>query len=77
MPGQRLSPMAAALRGLVRGYQLSLGLLLPPACRFQPSCSSYALEALQKHGAARGSWLATRRICRCHPLNAGGFDPVP
>ena len=77
MPDQRLSPMAAALRGLVRGYQLSLGLLLPPACRFQPSCSSYALEALQKHGAARGSWLATRRICRCHPLNAGGFDPVP
>ena len=69
--------MAAALRSLVRGYQLSLGLLLPPACRFQPSCSSYALEALQKHGAARGSWLATRRICRCHPLNAGGFDPVP
>lgn len=68
---------AQSLRAAVRGYQLSLGLLLPPACRFYPSCSTYALEALQKHGAAKGSWLTAKRICRCHPLNPGGVDPVP
>ena len=65
------------LQAAIRGYQLSLGLVLPPACRFEPSCSRYALEALQKHGAAKGSWLAATRLCRCHPLNPGGFDPVP
>ena len=50
---------------------------LPPRCRFHPSCSAYALEALEQHGAGRGSWLALRRVSRCHPWHEGGFDPVP
>lgn len=49
----------------------------PPTCRFRPTCSAYALEALRVHGALRGSWLATKRICRCHPFTEPGFDPVP
>ena len=51
--------------------------LLPPSCRFTPTCSQYALEALNMHGAIKGTWLALRRISRCHPLNPGGYDPVP
>jgi hypothetical protein len=51
--------------------------MLGSNCRFHPSCSQYALEAVQMHGAARGAWLAARRVCRCHPWNAGGYDPVP
>ena len=62
---------------LVKGYQLSLSPLLPPSCRYYPSCSAYAVEALERHGALRGSWLALRRILRCHPFRPGGFDPVP
>ncbi len=69
--------MRQALILPIRGYQRLISPLLPPRCRFVPSCSSYAIEALERHGAARGSWLAVRRICRCHPLNAGGYDPVP
>ena len=61
----------------VRGYQVSLGQLLPPSCRYFPSCSAYAIEAIEKHGAARGSWLAAKRIARCHPFRPGGYDPVP
>jgi uncharacterized protein len=61
----------------VRGYQLFLSPLLPPSCRYTPSCSAYAIEALQRHGALRGGWLALRRIARCHPFRPGGFDPVP
>ena len=61
----------------VRGYQVSLGQLLPPSCRYFPSCSAYAIEALEKHGAARGTWLAAKRIARCHPFRPGGYDPVP
>jgi hypothetical protein len=62
---------------LIRAYQRVFRPILPPACRFHPSCSDYALEALRVHGAARGSALAARRICRCHPWNPGGLDPVP
>lgn len=61
----------------VRGYQVSLSPLLPAACRYYPSCSAYAIEALEKHGPLRGSWLAARRIARCHPFRPGGYDPVP
>lgn len=61
----------------VRAYQVVLSPLLPAACRYQPTCSHYAIEALQKHGAWRGSWLAVKRIARCHPFRPGGFDPVP
>jgi uncharacterized protein len=61
----------------VRGYQTVLSPLLPPSCRYYPSCSVYAIEALEKHGAMRGSWLAMRRIARCNPFRPGGFDPVP
>ena len=61
----------------VRGYQVSLGQLLPASCRYFPSCSAYAIEAIEKHGAARGAWLAAKRIARCHPFRPGGYDPVP
>ena len=62
---------------LVRGYQVSISPLLPSSCRYYPSCSAYAVEALEKHGALRGAWLAARRIGRCHPFRPGGYDPVP
>ena len=61
----------------VRGYQVAIGPLLPAACRYYPSCSVYAIEALERHGAVKGSLLAIRRILRCHPFHPGGFDPVP
>ena len=69
--------MSAILQALVRGYRYFLSPLLAPACRFHPSCSAYAEEALQRHGALRGSWLSARRICRCGPWHPGGVDPVP
>jgi hypothetical protein len=65
------------LAGLIRGYQLTLSRLLPPSCRFHPSCSQYALEAVNRHGALKGAWLAARRLARCHPFHPGGYDPVP
>jgi len=65
------------LVALVRGYQRYISPGLPPSCRFCPSCSQYALEALQRHGALKGSLLAARRLTRCHPFNPGGEDPVP
>jgi len=69
--------MSSILQALVRGYRYFLSPLLAPACRFHPSCSVYAEEALQRHGAVRGSWLSARRICRCGPWHPGGVDPVP
>jgi putative membrane protein insertion efficiency factor len=71
------SPAKTLLLLLIRFYQLCISPLLGPKCRFYPSCSSYAMEAIQVHGAAKGGWLATRRLCKCHPFHPGGFDPVP
>ncbi len=69
--------MAVLLRFMIRLYQYTLGSVLPNACRFSPTCSHYALEAVAVHGALRGSWLALRRLLRCHPFCVGGHDPVP
>jgi uncharacterized protein len=65
------------LIALVRGYQLAISPLVPAACRYYPSCSAYAVEALEKYGALRGGLLALKRLGRCHPFRPGGFDPVP
>lgn len=69
--------LSILLRTLLRGYQIALSPLVGPACRFAPSCSEYAREAIALHGPGRGSWLALRRLSRCHPLGGAGFDPVP
>jgi hypothetical protein len=69
--------MARLLLLPIRFYQRFVGPGLPAACRFHPSCSRYAAEAIERHGAARGSWLAARRLARCHPFHPGGVDPVP
>ena len=76
-PGQGAKLMRQVLVLFVRAYQMGISPLLPSSCRYYPSCSAYAIEALEKHGAFHGSWLAMRRIARCHPFRAGGFDPVP
>ena len=75
----RVFGMAVAwlLLGAVHAYRLVISPSLAPACRYEPSCSAYASEAIQRHGPWRGSWLALRRVLRCHPLHPGGFDPVP
>ena len=65
------------LIGFIRGYQLLISPVLPPSCRFYPSCSEYARQAVSKHGAGKGSWLSFRRLMRCHPFHPGGHDPVP
>lgn len=70
------SPLARFIRWCIRAYQV-LTAWAPPRCRYYPSCSAYAIEAVEKHGAARGSALALRRIGRCHPWHEGGVDPVP
>lgn len=69
--------MKSLLIVLVRAYQTAVSPFLPPSCRHAPSCSEYAVEALRRHGAWRGSWLTIKRISRCHPWHAGGYDPVP
>jgi uncharacterized protein len=69
--------MRALLIALVRGYRFLLSPWLGRQCRFEPTCSAYALEALETHGALRGSWLTTARLARCHPFCDGGHDPVP
>ena len=71
-----MTPPARALHALVRGYQrLRAG--RPTPCRFVPTCSNYALDALEEHGATRGAWLSLRRLTRCHPWGGHGWDPVP
>jgi hypothetical protein len=70
-------PAIALFRFIIRGYQLTLSPLLGPACRFYPSCSEYAIQAITRHGPLRGMWYALRRLLRCHPFHQGGFDPVP
>ena len=69
--------MKYVLIGLLRAYRTLISPLYGQVCRYHPSCSAYALEAVQRHGALRGSWLAVRRLGRCHPWAAGGYDPVP
>lgn len=65
------------LVGLIRFYQAAISPLFPASCRYTPTCSRYALEAVERHGALRGGWLAARRLLRCHPLGGRGWDPVP
>ena len=71
------NPIKALFIILIRAYQWLISPLLPPSCRFTPSCSHYGIEALQKHGLIRGSYLTINRILRCHPWSKGGHDPVP
>ncbi len=74
---KRLSPFAWLGVLFVRFYQRLISPLLPPACRYQPSCSQYMLVALRRHGFIRGGWMGIKRIGRCHPFHEGGYDPVP
>lgn len=69
--------MKTILLALIRFYQLAISPLIPPRCRYTPTCSQYAVEAIQKYGACKGGYLATKRICRCHPFGSSGYDPVP
>jgi uncharacterized protein len=62
---------------ITRGWQIGPSAILPPTCRFSPSCSAYAIEALSRYGAVRGAWLSAKRILRCHPWGGHGYDPVP
>jgi len=72
-----MTPLALALSLPVRAYRLLFSPWVGHGCRYQPTCSAYALEALEKHGGIKGGWLALRRIGRCHPLGSSGYDPVP
>lgn len=69
--------MRILLIWLLRAYRFAISPLYGQVCRYYPTCSAYALEAVQKHGSFKGVWLAVRRVCRCHPWAAGGYDPVP
>ena len=73
----RYDPVRYLLIGFLRAYRLLISPLYGQVCRYHPSCSAYALEAVTQHGSVRGSWLAARRLTRCHPWAAGGYDPVP
>ncbi len=72
-----MNPVARLLIAPIRLYQVTLSRILPPSCRFAPSCSAYAITALERHGPLKGGWLAVRRIGRCHPWGSSGYDPVP
>ncbi len=72
-----MSILARVLSAPIHLYRLAISPVLPNACRYQPSCSAYALEAMERHGAAKGFWLALRRVLRCHPWGGHGYDPVP
>ena len=72
-----MSILARVLSAPIHLYRLAISPLFPNACRYQPSCSAYALEAMERHGAARGVWLAVKRVLRCHPWGGHGYDPVP
>ena len=76
-PAPRTGPLAWVAVRLVRAYQVILSPVLGGRCRFAPSCSHYAIEAYERHGALRGTWLTLRRLLRCHPWGGSGFDPVP
>jgi putative membrane protein insertion efficiency factor len=76
-PARRAGPVARVLLVPVNFYRRWISPVLPPSCRFEPSCSAYAVEALSTHGALRGSWLTVRRLLRCGPWHPGGYDPVP
>ncbi|HWV55848.1 MAG TPA: membrane protein insertion efficiency factor YidD [Longimicrobiales bacterium] len=69
--------MAKVLIAMIDVYRRWISPMLPPTCRYHPTCSAYAREAIERHGPARGSWLAARRLLRCHPLGSHGYDPVP
>lgn len=69
--------MQRVIIGAIRAYQVGISPILPASCRYIPSCSEYAIEALRRHGTARGGWLAVRRLLRCHPFGGRGYDPVP
>ncbi|MBA3242817.1 MAG: membrane protein insertion efficiency factor YidD [Acidobacteria bacterium] len=68
--------MKVIFAGILRFYKASISPLLPPACRFVPTCSEYTLEAVEKYGAVRGGWMGVRRLLKCHPFHPGGYDPV-
>ncbi|MCE9679654.1 membrane protein insertion efficiency factor YidD [Shewanella sp. AS1] len=74
---QTLSPLQWLATKLIRGYQLFISPLIGPKCRFHPTCSNYAIEAISLHGFIKGSWFAGKRVLKCHPLHPGGEDPVP
>jgi len=70
-------PVKELAMGLIRVYQLTYSKVMPPSCRFLPTCSEYTREAISRYGVAKGVWLGMKRISRCHPFNPGGYDPVP